>query len=78
MSDITFEPNTDIEVDPPDFDALVEELTNGVEPQYDLSGLYPEGGPDLSAEDTQEAEVDPQDMEAWLDSLEPSSLDMDL
>src|SRR5258708_26394069 len=67
-------PTADADFDQAEFDALIAELANGGAPEttYDLSGLYLEGDPDLTTLDTQEAEVDPQAVEAWLDSLEPS------
>jgi hypothetical protein len=75
------QPTDDPEFDQAEFDAMIAELANGGAPEttYDLSGLYLEGDPDLTTLDTQEAEVDPQAVEAWLDSLEPTqSFDMDL
>ncbi len=71
-------PAADPDFDQAEFDALIAELANGApETTYDLSGLYLEGEPDLS--DTQETQVDPQEVEAWLDSLEPSqSFEMEL
>ena len=75
------QPTDDPEFDQAAFDALIAELANSGAPEttYDLSSLYLQGDPDLSALDTQEAQVDPQEVEAWLDSLEPSqSFDMDL
>ena len=80
MSDITFEPedttfddfmnslpdlpDTDLGVDQAEIDALIAELAQD----------YPATG-DL---DTTQPEIDPQELENWLDSLEPASLDMDL
>ena len=74
-------PTANADFDQAEFDALIAELANVDAPEttYDLSGLYLEGDPDLTTLDTQEAEVDPQAVEAWLDSLEPSqSFEMDL
>jgi hypothetical protein len=70
----------DPEFDQAELDALIAELANGApETTYDLSNFYLEGEPDLSAMDTQETQVDPQAVEAWLDSLEQSqSFEMDL
>src|SRR5438105_2421545 len=73
-------PAADPDFDQAEFDALIAELANGApETTYDLSGLYLKGEPDLNAMDTQEAQVDPQEVEAWLDSLEPlQSFEMEL
>ena len=71
-------PTADADFDQAEFDALIAELANGGAPEttYDLSGVFAAGEPDI---DTQEAQVDPQAVEAWLDSLEPSqSFEMDL
>jgi hypothetical protein len=80
VSDITFEgedttfddflnslpdqPTTDVGVDQAEIDALIAELAQDYPPTTDL--------------DTTQPEIDPQELENWLDSLEPNSLDMDL
>ncbi len=80
MSNITFEPEdttfddfmnslpdlpeTDLGVDQAEIDALIAELARDYPATSDL--------------DTTQPEIDPQELENWLDSLEPSSLDMDL
>lgn len=80
MSDITFEsvettlddlmaglpdvPAMDMGVDQAEFDALIAELAQDY--------------PVASGMDTSEPEIDPQELENWLDSLEPASFDMDL
>jgi hypothetical protein len=51
-------------MDQADFDALIAELG--------------QDSPTVSDVDTTQPEIDPQELENWLDSLEPSSLDMDL
>jgi hypothetical protein len=80
VSDITFDPEdmtfdefinglpdmlaTNTGMDQADFDALIAELG--------------QDSPTVSDVDTTQPEIDPQELENWLDSLEPSSLDMDL
>ena len=80
MSDITFEqedvtfddfmnslpdlPATDVGVDQADLDALIADLAQEYPVTTDL--------------DTTQPEIDPQELENWLDNLEPNSLDMDL
>jgi len=80
VSDITFEPEDttfdafmnslpdpstpDVGVDQADIDALIAELAQDY--------------PTVSDVDTTQPEIDPQELENWLDSLEPSSLDMEL
>lgn len=74
-------PTADAEFDQAEFDALIAELAQGNEPEttYDLSGVFSADEPAITELDTQEAQVDPQAVEAWLDSLEPSeSFEMDL
>ena len=80
MSDITFEQEdvtfddfmnslpatqtTDVGVDQADLDALIADLAQEYPTATDL--------------DTTQPEIDPQELENWLDSLEPTSLDLDL
>ena len=80
MSDITFEgedttfddfmnslpdlPATDVGVDQADLDALIADLAKDYSAATDL--------------DTTQPEIDPQELENWLDSLEPTSLDLDM
>ena len=45
---------------------------------YDLSDVFSENEPGITEMDTQPAEVDPQAVEAWLDSLEPFAIDWEL
>ncbi len=73
-------PTADPQFDQAEFDALLADLANGTpETTYDLSDVFSENEPGITEMDTQPAEVDPQAMEAWLDSLEPTqSFDMDL
>ena len=71
----------DVEMNQADFDALIADLANadGLDINDDISNLYLQGEPDLTELDTQEVEVDPQAVEAWLDSLEPTqSFEMEL
>lgn len=80
MSDITFEQEdvtfddfmnslpamqtTDVGVDQADLDALIADLAQEYPTTTDL--------------DTTQPEIDPQELENWLDSLEPTSLDLDM
>lgn|GEM_PF-5584863 len=81
MSDITFEPedtsfedfmnslpatptpNLDLGVDDAEFSALIDELAQGFPAAAEL--------------DTTQPEIDPQELEAWLDSLDPTTVEMD-
>ncbi len=80
MSDITFEPEaatfedfmnsqpdlsgTDTGADQVEIDALIAELAQDYPVTADV--------------DTTQPEIDPQELQAWLDSLEPESPDLDL
>ena len=80
MSDITFEPenttfddflnslpdlpDTDTGVDQAEIDALIAELAQDYPVTTDV--------------DTTQPEIDPQELQNWLDSLEPEALDLDL
>jgi hypothetical protein len=58
-------PSTDMSADQAEIDALIAELAQDYPTTTDL--------------DTTQPEIDPQELENWLDSLEPtSSFDMDL
>ncbi len=79
MSDITFEPedttfddfmnslpdlpDADLGVDEAEIDTLIAELARDYPATADV--------------DTTQPEIDPQELENWLDNLEPASLDMD-
>lgn len=79
MSDITFEPNDtsledfmnslppiptpNMDVDEAEFDALIAELAQDSPPDVDLDATQPE--------------FDPQELEAWLDSLNSATVNMD-
>ena len=80
MSDLTIEPE-DTTFD--DFMNSLPDLStvdSGLD-QADIDTLFAELAPDYPVTtdvDMTQAEIDPQELENWLDSLEPSSLDMDI
>ncbi len=60
---VTPMPDLDLGVDDAEFNALIEELAQGFPSAADL--------------DTTQPEIDPQELEAWLDSLDPTTVEMD-
>jgi len=82
MNDITFEPedasfedfmnnlsaipapNIDLGVDEAEFSALIDKLAQGSPASADLDATQPE--------------FDPQELEAWLNSLDPTTVGIDL